>query len=384
MKGPGGYDRLTFKGDMSMPGIIDRFLMLVCCAALLAGTADDIAAVAAILAAITVSALNGYTRSGLLVAASLLLYTAAGAFWPAFCLFLPLVYYDAPAGGPAPRRTAGIIAAAASLLLPFVYLPVDTSLMVAALMAVSCVLALRTAEAERSRIGAGQLRDISHEAALLLREKNRELIERQDYEIRLATLNERGRIAREIHDHVGHMLSRSILQVGALMVTASGAEEKENLSTVHETLSEAMDRIRESVHDLHSESIDLRTRIEALAGGFTFCPIQLRYALESEPDSDIACCFIAVAGEGLSNIIRHSGATRVILALLEHPALYQLVLQDNGSAVSREPGKGLGLQSMAHRVEELGGRFSVEQSGGFRLFVSLPKRRAAHESAAYR
>ena len=116
--------------------------------------------------------------------------------------------------------------------------------MIAVLMAVSCVLALRTAEAERSRIGAGQLRDISREAALLLEEKNRELIERQDYEIRLATLNERGRIAREIHDHVGHLLSRSILQIGALMVTASNEEEKENLSTLHETLSQAMDRIR--------------------------------------------------------------------------------------------------------------------------------------------
>lgn len=367
-----------------MPGIIDRLLVLVCCASLLAGMADDITAVAAILVAITVSALNGYTGSGPLLAASLLFYTAAGAFWPAFCLFLPLVYYDAPAGGPVSRRTAGLIAAAASLALPFIYLPAVTSLMIAVLMAVSCVLALRTAEAERSRIGAGQLRDISREAALLLEEKNRELIERQDYEIRLATLNERGRIAREIHDHVGHLLSRSILQIGALMVTASNEEEKENLSTLHETLSQAMDRIRTGVHDLHSESIDLQTRIEALAGGFTFCPIQLRYALEREPESDIACCFIAVAGEGLNNIIRHSNATLVTLALLEHPALYQLVLQDNGSAVSREPGKGLGLQSMAHRVEELGGRISIEQSGGFRLFVSLPKRRAAHESAAYR
>jgi len=61
--------------------------------------------------------------------------------------------------------------------------------------------------------------------AMLLRQKNRELIEKQDYEIRLATLNERGRIAREIHDHVGHLLSRSILQIGALMVT-KGREQR--------------------------------------------------------------------------------------------------------------------------------------------------------------
>jgi signal transduction histidine kinase len=41
-------------------------------------------------------------------------------------------------------------------------------------------------------------------------------MEKQDYEIYLATLRERNRIAREIHDNVGHMLSRSILQIGAL------------------------------------------------------------------------------------------------------------------------------------------------------------------------
>ena len=40
----------------------------------------------------------------------------------------------------------------------------------------------------------------------------------QDYEIYLATLKERNRIAREIHDNVGHMLTRSILQLGALSV----------------------------------------------------------------------------------------------------------------------------------------------------------------------
>ena len=49
-----------------------------------------------------------------------------------------------------------------------------------------------------------------------MEQKNKELLEKQDYEIQVATLNERNRIAREIHDSVGHLLSRSILQLGAL------------------------------------------------------------------------------------------------------------------------------------------------------------------------
>lgn len=249
--------------------------------------------------------------------------------------------------------------------------------MIAALMGVAYILATRTTELERSQTEARQLRDSGYEMAALLRQQNRELVEKQDYEIRLATLSERGRIAREIHDHVGHLLSRSILQIGALMVTKADVEERQSLSTIRDTLSQAMDSIRASVYDLHEESIDLRTQVEALVREFTFCPIRLDYGLELEPGKDIAYCFIAIVKEGLNNIIRHSNATQVTLALLEHPALYQLVLQDNGSELNVEPGEGLGLRSIADRVGALGGQLVVEGTGGFRLFISIPKKEGA-------
>ena len=364
-----------------MPGIVDRLLVLGCCSALLLGKADDVTAVVAMLAATTVSALNGYTKSRPFLIASIASYTVAGTVWPAFCLFLPLVYYDAIAESHATGKGVWIVAAAGSLVVSFVNLPTGTSLMIAVLMAVTYVLTERTAALDLSQTEAKRLRDNSYEMAMLLRQKNREMLEKQDYEIRLATLNERGRIAREIHDHVGHLLSRSILQVGALMVTKSNEEERQSLSTVRETLSEAMDRIRASVYDLHDESLDLRTKVEALVREFTFCPIRLDYRLERDPEKDIAYCFIAVVKEGLSNIIRHSNATQVTVALLEHPALYQLVLQDNGSQAGGEVEERLGLRSMAHRVDALGGRLVIERSGGFRLFISIPTRRPADESA---
>ena len=363
-----------------MHGIIDRLLILGCCSALLAGRADDVTAVVAMLAAMTVSALNGYIKSRSFLIVSIVSYAMVSMVWPTFCLFLPLVYYDALTESHASGKGVWIMAAAGSLVVPFVNLPIATSLMSAALMAVTYVLAQRTSAVELSQTEAKQLRDTGYEMAMLLRQKNRELIEKQDYEIRLATLNERGRIAREIHDHVGHLLSRSILQIGALMVTTSNGQERQDLSTVRDTLSEAMDRIRASVHDLHDDSLDLRTKVEALVREFTFCPIRLDHRLEREPEKEIAYCFIAVIKEGLSNIIRHSNATQVTLALVEHPALYQLVLQDNGTQAGDETEQGLGLRSMAHRVDALGGRLVIERSGGFRLFISIPKRRPVDES----
>lgn len=364
-----------------MQKIVDRLLMLICCAALLMCNAYDVAAVVGVLASMTVSALNGYIKSRTFLMASVVSYTMASMAWPAFCLFMPLVYYDVLAYYHMSGKGSWILAAAGSLLVCSANLPIDTSLMVAVLMAVAYVLAMRTTAVERSQNEAKQLRDSGYEMAMLLRQQNRELVEKQDYEIRLATLNERGRIAREIHDHVGHLLSRSILQVGALMVTKTNEQERQSLSNVRNTLSQAMDSIRASVHDLHDESIDLRTQVEALVQEFTFCPIRLDYRLEREPEKDIAYCFIAILKEGLNNIIRHSDATQVTLALLEHPALYQLVLQDNGTGSAGESCEGLGLRSIADRVDALGGQLVIERAGGFRLFISVPKRRQLHESA---
>lgn len=365
-----------------MNAIVDRILMWTCCAALLPQMAGDATVVIAMLAAITVSGLNGYLQSNTFCLANVTAYTGASAVWPSFCLFLPLVYYDAFGL----KQAWWSLAAAAALAVCFTSLPANTSLIVAVLMAAAYVLKHREVALERSQTELRQLRDSSYELTMMLRQKNKELIEKQDYEVRLAMLGERSRIAREIHDHVGHLLSRSILQVGAIMVAqrTPDTDLQQNLSVVRDTLSQAMNTIRASVHDLHDESLDFRVQIEALTQGFTFCPIRLDYRLESPPDKDTAYCLIAIVKEGLSNIIRHSNATQVTLRLMEHPALYQLILEDNGSETAGEPSGGLGLRSMADRVGALGGQLLIERQGGFRLFVSLPKGGRLHESSDHR
>ena len=62
-------------------------------------------------------------------------------------------------------------------------------------------------------------RDAVQEDRLALAERTRDLAERQDLEVSCAVLAERARIAREIHDNVGHLLTRSVLQMEALAVT---------------------------------------------------------------------------------------------------------------------------------------------------------------------
>ena len=87
-------------------------------------------------------------------------------------------------------------------------------------------------------------RDDSKERNLLLHEKNRSLIEKQDYEIYTATLQERNRIAREIHDNVGHLLSRCILIVGAMKIVNEDEKLSSSIEQLEESLNTAMTSVR--------------------------------------------------------------------------------------------------------------------------------------------
>ena len=126
------------------------------------------------------------------------------------------------------------------------------------------ILWYRSASYEKLSQNYKKVRDDGIEHNLLLKEKNKTLIEKQNYEIYAATLKERNRIAREIHDHVGHMLSRAILLTGAMKTVFRDPSAKEPLSQLEDTLNTAMNNIRESVHDLHNEAVNLRETAENL------------------------------------------------------------------------------------------------------------------------
>ena len=105
--------------------------------------------------------------------------------------------------------------------------------------AFACVLSRQFRAYESLLKKYRKTRDDSTEWNIVLKEKNKNLLENQDYEIYTATLKERNRIAREIHDHVGHMLSRAILMVGAMKVVNHQETLSEPLKQLEETLNTA-------------------------------------------------------------------------------------------------------------------------------------------------
>ncbi|MCD8501227.1 MAG: histidine kinase [Bacillaceae bacterium] len=217
-------------------------------------------------------------------------------------------------------------------------------------------------------------RDSLTELSISLEEKINELVSKQDVEVNLATLNERNRIAREIHDNVGHLLTSSILQLGAAIALSKEENTVKNLEVVKDTLNEGMNSIRESVHNLHEHSIDLYGEINKLLKNFTFCKTTFNYDITGEIHAKAKYAIIGIVKEALSNVMKHSNGDQVSISLYEHPKLFQLIIYDNGTK-KPDPSnvKGMGLESIRQRVASLNGIVNIDHSRGFRIFISFMK-----------
>ena len=75
----------------------------------------------------------------------------------------------------------------------------------------------------------------------------------------------------------------------------------------------------------------------------------------------------------MSNIIKHSNATNVSIVLREHPALFQLIIKDNGTQSIYKSDNGIGLKNISDRVFAFNGNVNISSDKGFRIFISIPK-----------
>lgn len=259
-----------------------------------------------------------------------------------------------------------------------------------ALGLLACLMGWRARRNAEERERLRSLRDAVQEERLVLAERARDLAERQDLEVNCAVLDERARIAREIHDNVGHLLTRSVLQVQAASVAhGAAAPVARDLDAVAATLHEALDTVRASVHDLHDAALDTRTALETLVAEFPGVAGTLSFQAGALP-RPIGLAVLAIVREALSNATNHGQARHATVRVTEFPRFYQLVVEDDGRAGSAGASltgragspdagaaTGLGLTSMAERAHALGGTFSFTPLAaprtGSRVFATFPK-----------
>ena len=222
-------------------------------------------------------------------------------------------------------------------------------------------------------------RDYSKEYEMVLEQKNKALIQNQDNEIYTATLRERNRIAREIHDNVGHMLTRSILQTGAIKVLNKDESLAPALEDLSDTLNQAMTNIRSSVHDLHDESVDLETALTDIKNSITGFNVRLDLDIGENVPRDIKYAFLSIVKEAVSNSVKHCNGDTIRISVNDHPGFYQLAVEDNGTDIDVNYGSGIGLGNISDRVDSIGGTLRISTDNGFHIRVTVMKKRKDEE-----
>ena len=222
-------------------------------------------------------------------------------------------------------------------------------------------------------------RDDSIELESMLREQNKRLLSDQDREVHLATLAERNRIARDIHDNVGHLLSRAILLLGAISTINKDKTLAPQLELLSDTLDESMAKMRSSVHDLHDDSIDLEKNIREILSELSAFKVNAELDLEREFSVEIKLAIIGILKEAVTNIIKHSNGNTVSVILNHNYSFCTLSISDNGTLsdsakalISSENYDGIGLNNIKNRAVSLGGDAYFYLNDGFTVFARLP------------
>jgi len=194
---------------------------------------------------------------------------------------------------------------------------------------------------------------------------------------RLAELNERTRIAQDIHDHVGHEITGALiaLQTAAKRDEIGNERADELLKSATTRLEGAYGALRETIYNLKpAKSL---TQLQDLCENFTFCKINFTQNADLKEHSDI---FAANLKEALTNISRHSTATLVTIQVDENNDYIRMIVADNGEVQSAKNIKnGLGITGMKDRIRMAGGTFTVSTENGFKITQILPKRRVTDE-----
>jgi signal transduction histidine kinase len=222
-------------------------------------------------------------------------------------------------------------------------------------------------------------RDDSKELEEILQDKNRRLMAEQDQQVHLATLGERNRIAREIHDNVGHLLSRAILLLGAINTVNKNEKLEPQLKMLADTLDESMAKMRASVHDLHDDSIDLKKNFDDIIGELKTYTVNTDLDLDEAIPTNVKLSLIGILKEAVTNILKHSNGDSVSIIMQKNYSFCTLSITDNGTIsdaikekLTTENYEGIGLSNIKNRATSLGGDAYFYTDNGFTVFARLP------------
>lgn len=205
-----------------------------------------------------------------------------------------------------------------------------------------------------------------------MRRKNRALIKAHEMAERFARVAERERIARDLHDLLGHTLSIIVLksELAAKLAERNPAGAAAEIREVEEISRKALAEVRRAIHGYRGERLadELNTSRKALeTAGVTLETEIEPFALAPDTERALALAL----REAVTNVVRHARASRCVVRLAQDKGAVTLTIEDNG--VGGGLVEGAGLTGMRERMAEIGGRVVRDGKNGARLTLTVPE-----------
>jgi signal transduction histidine kinase len=227
--------------------------------------------------------------------------------------------------------------------------------------------------------------------ALLIRARRESEREVREQERRRYAYEERLRIARDVHDVVGHSLAVITMQAGVALhlldkeraVQARPDRVADSLEAIKKTSREALAELRTTLEVFRSDSDESHSplpglaRLDALVDGLRSAGREVAVVREGADDQGVSAAVdqaaFRIIQESLTNVVRHAGAAQATIRVSREAGMLIIEVSDDGPA-SRVPPDGNGIRGMRERARAVGGTLevSVREPSGLLVRADLP------------
>jgi two-component system, NarL family, sensor kinase len=241
------------------------------------------------------------------------------------------------------------------------------------------VVLLRSARMEVGREDLQELYDELRRKHYELDEARKRMFEYAQKVEDSAQAEERNRIAREIHDDLGHKLIRLKMMLEAVLHIMPAQPDKglELIRQVRDQLTDSMETMRKTVRRLKPDDADIQSwSLDRLMEELSHEPgFRIRYRVTGRPVPLYPSCEIVLyrnAQEAITNAIRHGKADELDVELCYADTSLSLTVSNNGALPQSLNQRGLGLSGMEERTRLLGGELAFEMDGRFAVTTRIP------------
>ncbi|WP_179213194.1 sensor histidine kinase [Maribacter sedimenticola] len=224
----------------------------------------------------------------------------------------------------------------------------------------------------QNRVKAGQLElnEANREQQII---SMRSMLEGQE--------KERTRIARDLHDGLGNLLSSLKVNIGSLQINFDDNNSKKIYGTASQMIDEACTEVRKIAHEMMPQSLkklglrkaldDLVLKMDAV---HDFDAQFHVHGTEKIFDNNTNIMLFRIVQEGLNNIVKYAQAKEVLVQITYSEEWFDLTIEDDGKGFEPEAietGKGMGLKSIAFRTDFIGGTFDLNSRPGVGTLVTI-------------